>query len=83
MGDFLKNRRGQTSLEYLLLLVAAFITTYIVTTGKIADFTRGTLFKIRSGLRNTVRNGEWKEGDVTLSGQKGHPGDPARHRPIH
>lgn len=77
------NERGQTTIEYLLLLSAAFITTYIVMTGPMADFTRQMLATIRSSLVNVVQNGELTPGQVNTPGQAGHPGDPVRAKPLH
>ena len=83
MVRYLKNNRGQTSLEYLMLLAVAFVASYIVITGPLATFTRLTIFRIRGGIQNTVRNGEWREGEVQAPGEKGHPGDPDRLKPVH
>lgn len=83
MVRYLKNRKGQTSLEYLMLLSVAFISAYIIITGPLATFTKLTLFRIRGGIQNTVRNGEWREGEVQAPGEKGHPGDPDRLKPVH
>lgn len=80
---YLKGRKGQTSLEYLLLMSVAFITAYILITGPIGRFTNLTLLRIRGGIQNTVRNGEWREGEVQGPGEKGHPGDPDRLKPVH
>jgi len=77
------DQQGQTSLEYLMLLSVAFIAAYIMVTGPLATFTRLTLATIRSGIQNTVRNGEWKDGDVIGPGEAGHPGDPSRFKAVH
>ncbi|MBY0370289.1 hypothetical protein K2X33_06350 [bacterium] len=77
------NERGQTVLEYLLLLSAAFITTYIVMTGPMGNFTRLMLATIRSSITNVVQNGELTPGQVLAPGQAGHPGDPARAKALH
>ncbi len=77
------NERGQTTVEYLLLLAAAFITSYIVMTGPMAQFTRQMIGTIRSSLVNVVQNGELTPGQVTTPGQNGHPGDPVRAKPLH
>jgi hypothetical protein len=66
-----------------MLLSVAFISAYLVVTGPLATFTRLTIFTIRSGIQNTVRNGEWRDGEVVGPGEAGHPGDPARLRPVH
>ncbi len=79
----LGNERGQTMVEYLMLLGAAFITTYIVMIGPMADFTKLMLATIRSAIGNVVQNGELTPGEVLQPGQSGHPGDPARAKPLH
>ena len=79
----LRNERGQTVVEYLLLLSAAFITTYLVMTGPMANFTRLMLATIRSSITNVVQNGELTPGQVSQPGQGGHPGDPARSKALH
>lgn len=66
-----------------MLLSVAFIASYIMITGPLATFTKLTLFTIRGGIQNTVRNGEWREGEVIAPGEKGHPGDPDRLRAVH
>ena len=83
MVALLKNNRGQTSLEYLMLLSVAFIAAYVGITVPLSTFTRLTLATIRGGIQNTVRNGEWKEGEVVGPGEKGHPGDQDRLKPVH
>jgi len=77
------NQEGQTLIEYLLLTAFAFAATYLVVSGPINTFTRITLLRIRGGLQNTIRNGEWREDELVEPGEKGHPGDPARHQPLH
>lgn len=83
MTPLVTNQRGQTSLEYLLLLSVAFITSYIMITGPLATFTQLTLVTIRSALGNVIRNGEMKPGTVAEPGEDGHPSNPARLKPLH
>ncbi len=78
-----QNQRGQTTVEYLLLLGAAFITTYLVMTGPMATFARLMISTIRSSLINVVQNGELTPGEVLQPGQNGHPGDPVRTKALH
>ena len=78
----IRNERGQTALEYLLLISAAFITAYIMITGPMATFTGQMLGEIRSSLVNIVRNGE-NSPNVVETGQNGHPGDQARFEALH
>ncbi len=79
----MRNRKGQTTVEYLLLLAATFVTSYFVVTGPMSTFTRQLLGTIRSALVNVVQNGELTPGEVLNPGQSGHPGDPARAKPVH
>lgn len=79
----MRNQRGQTTVEYLLLLAATFVTSYFVVTGPMSNFTRQLLGTIRSALTNVVQNGELTPGEVLNPGQAGHPGDPARAKPVH
>lgn len=83
MIQIVANNRGQTSVEYLLLLGATFIATYIMITGPLSNFTQITILQIRSALGNVVRNGEMKPGEVAQPGDPGHPSDPKRLRPVH
>ena len=83
MESILKGNAGQTSLEYLLLLAVTFITTYLMISGPLANGTRQMLGNIRGGIRSTVQNGEWKNGDPAGPGEKGHPGSPERLKPVH
>ena len=75
--------KGQTSLEYLLLLSVTFIASYIMITGPLASFTKTMLLQVRATLGNVVRNGEMKEGEVAQPGEPGHPSDPKHLRPVH
>ncbi len=77
-----QNRRGQTSVEYLLLLAAAFLTSYLIITGPLAGFTRDLLADIREGLGNLVEHAEWTTESIE-PGKGKHPGAPERLRPVH
>lgn len=79
----LRNNRGQTSLEYLMLLSVTFIAAYIMITGPIATFTQGTLVNIRSVLGSVIQNGEMDPGNIKGPGEAGHPSDPKRLRAVH
>ena len=81
--NIVTNARGQTSIEYLLILVVAFATTYLVVTGPLSVPTRYVFATIRSGLQNAVRNGEWGKGAVTATNAAGHPSDPRRFEALH
>lgn len=80
--SFVKCNKGQTSIEYLLLLVVSFVTVYIMVRGPLATQTRAFLFDIVGGLENLVRNAEWSDERLT-PGQSNHPSDPRRVRPLH
>jgi hypothetical protein len=67
----------------MLLLAMTFITSYLVITGPMSNFTRLMLATIRSTLVNIVQNGELTPGEVTNPGQAGHPGDPTRAKALH
>lgn len=78
----LKNNKGQTSLEYLLLLVAAFITAYILVSGPFGNLTVGMFRTIISGLQNMVTNAEFN-GEHPSFDQAGHPSSEKRLKPLH
>jgi len=77
-----KDQRGQTAVEYLLLLAVTFIVTYLSVTGPFADFTVSLLENLRSGIRNTVQHGEWSAEPLDFDDLR-HPASPVRHRPLH
>lgn len=77
-----KNNRGQTSIEYLLLLAVAFLTSYIIVTGPAAGLTTDMLTFIRSGLGNVVKHGEWTTDTIEPAKGK-HPGNPQRLKAVH
>ena len=58
MAAFLKNRKGQTTIEWLMLLAASFTTGYFIITGPFAVFTKSFLVKIRGVTNNIVLSGE-------------------------
>lgn len=78
-----KNQRGQTTVEYLMLLAVTFLVSYLVIVGPMSNFTLLMIATIRSALINVVQNGELTPGEVLQPGQAGHPGDPARTKPLH
>ena len=84
MASFLTNNSGQTSLEYLLLLSAAFVSAYLIVTQPLGSFTIRILSDIRGGIQSTVKDGEWKRGGGAESGvSSDHPNDPSRKRALH
>ena len=78
-----RHNRGQTVVEYLMLMALAFITGYIVATGPMANFAKLMLATFRSSLVNVVQNAELKPGEQIEPGEGGHPSDPARAKPLH
>ncbi len=75
--------RGQTTVEYLMLIAAAFITAYIMVSGPLSKFTSGMLGTMRGSLQNVVQNGEMTPGAAIQDGQRGHPSDPTRYKALH
>lgn len=78
----LKNNRGQTSLEYLLLLGATFVAAYIMVQGPVARFTTELFSNITSGIQNLITNAEWTS-ETLEYGQTGHPSHKDRLKPLH
>lgn len=78
----LRNKRGQTMVEYLLLLGTAFITAYLVVTGPLADFSVNMLIHIQGSLGNTTNYGEWQV-DPIKEGSSKHPASAERLNPLH
>ncbi len=83
MARVLKNNRGQTSIEYLMLMAVTFVAAYIMITRPLAGFVSGMITEIRVGILNVIQHGEWAPGQIITPGQPGHPGDPKRLRPVH
>lgn len=81
MVTLLKNRSGQTVVEYLLLTLFAGLTAVVVLriTG---NFTKETVAMISGKLKNVVRNGEVSDGE-TSPGQQGHPSNDKRFKELH
>lgn len=66
-----------------MLLAVTFLVSYLVIVGPMSNFTLLMIATIRSALINVVQNGELTPGEVLQPGQAGHPGDPARTKPLH
>jgi hypothetical protein len=75
--------KGQTTIEYLLLLSMVFITSYIILAGPLTTFTNNLFANLLSVLKSVVTNGELKTGDVSINGGAGHPMDPQRYKALH
>lgn len=78
----ISSRRGQTSVEYLMLLAVAFITAFIMITGPLADFTTAMIDNIRNNIQNLVKHAEWNGDTIELTNPL-HPANPERVRPLH
>ncbi len=76
MVVLLKNRRGQTSVEWLMLMAAASLTAFVVISGPISNFTIGFVKEIRDFTQNIVLRGE-------SDPKAPPPSDPKRFRPVH
>ena len=76
MVTLLKNRRGQTMVEWLMLIVASFTTAYFIITVPFADFTRKFLKEIRTYTQNIVLKGESEP-------KAANPSDQKRFKPVH
>jgi hypothetical protein len=74
---------GQTTVEWLLLMSVAFITSYIMITGPLARYTKIVLLTFGSNVKNVVQNGELEAGNLVPAGQPGHPSDPTRYKYLH
>ena len=78
----LGEERGQTSVEYLLLLAMSFLMAYIVVRGPVSTFSSTMLRGIREGLSNVVEYGEMTKEDLQM-GQPNHPASAQRLKPLH
>jgi hypothetical protein len=80
--NLFRNRNGQTSVEYLLLMSVAFITAYMMSVGPLAGFTKDLINDLRAGLGNLVKHAEWAPGNIDPSSDK-HPASPRRTKAVH
>lgn len=78
----LKNQRGQTLAEYLMLLSVAFITSYILVTGPIANYTQTFLEHVSTGIKNVVQSAEWQKQPIEIGNER-HPSSPKRFKALH
>lgn len=76
MASILKNQKGQTTVEWLMLLAASFTTGYFIITGPFADYTTELIKNIRDFTENIVLTGETS--DKALP-----PSAPKRFKPVH
>lgn len=76
MVTLLKNRKGQTMVEWLLLTAAAATTAYFVITGPFADFTSEFITKIKTYTNSIAMKGESAPNAVS-------PADRKRFKPVH
>ena len=83
LRKFASDQRGQTTVEYLMLMAVTFTVAYfIITAGPLPAFTTKMITDIRTRLGNVVRNAEMESKGVE-PGTPEHPSDPARLRPLH
>lgn len=72
----LKNKKGQTSVEWLMLMAAATTTALIVISNPIANYTTTLIDSIKKYTQNIVLRGESEEKAPS-------PSDSKRFRPVH
>ena len=72
----IQNKRGQTTVEWLLLMAVAFLTAYFIMTGPFATFTTNLISNIKSATNSIVRNGEVRPDTAP-------PDTPARLKAVH
>jgi hypothetical protein len=72
----LKNRKGQTMVEWLLLTAAAATTAYLIITGPFANFTADLISRISIVTRSIAMKGESAPNAIA-------PSDTKRFKPIH
>lgn len=78
----LRNRRGQTSVEYLMLMAMAFITAYIMVRGPVGLFTKVLFQNLQEGMQNVITHAEWSADDIQV-GNKSHPSNKEHFKAIH
>lgn len=81
-SEICRDERGQTTVEYLLLLCACFVTAYLMITGPFATFTTGMITQMRNVTSNVIQNGEIS-GQGLQPGTPGYPGNPERFKTLH
>lgn len=79
----LRDRRGQTVVEWLLLTAMVFIVAYVVMSGPMSTYTRIVLADMRSRLVGVIQNGDNTPGEVALPGTNGHPLDDSHYKALH
>ena len=82
MSKFLHNQKGQTTVEYLMLMAVVFFIAYLVVTKPVSTFTEGMIQQLRDVTENVVRNGEIS-GKGLNPGAPGHPTDRERLKAVH
>lgn len=71
----MNNQKGQTLVEYILLLAFASVTSYIVITIPLANFTRGMLEDLRQVMGSVILKGDMHSNQGTF--------DPSRYKALH
>lgn len=78
----LANKRGQTVVEYLLLLAVTFITTFLMMSGPIGNYVNSFITAMQTNMQNFIKNSEWGPDEVEI-GNPEHPSSPSRLKPLH
>jgi hypothetical protein len=81
MVALLKNNKGQTVIEYVLLTSMAALTALFILP-RFGEFTVATLDLIKSQLGSVTKDGEIGVGEKQ-PGEPGHPSAPARFKEMH
>jgi len=74
--------RGQTTIEYLMLLALVFMTAYLTMVGPFGDIAGWMLGDISNSIGNVIQNAEWSTERIEV-GTPRHPSNPNRLRPLH
>jgi len=77
----LKNKQGQTAIEFILLTAVAAFTAILILP-QFGTFTVNTINDIKGRLGSVAKDGELSQ-DEKQPGQVGHPGHPNRLKPLH
>jgi len=77
----LRNEKGQSVVEFLLLTLAAAATALFILP-EFGTFTVNTIEDIRSKLGSVAKDGELSQTEKQ-PGQRGHPSNPERFKALH
>ncbi len=82
MVTVIANKRGQTSIEYLLLLAATFFTAFLMVKGPLSGFTESFVNGTRIALKNYVQTAEYETEEIQVGSQQ-HPSSSQRFKAVH